>query len=822
MPKVFLSHSSKDKLSYVKPVVDRLIKDLGTHSVIYDEYTFEAGMKSMEEIERGLNNTDLFVVFLSNSALESDWVKLELSQANELLNKEQLERIYPIIIDKSIDISDKRIPEWLEIYNLRFINRAVTTANMIKERLREISWKFHPRLKEKEEIFVGRNDYIKAFEERIDSLDKAVPVCFIASGIKNIGRAALLKHCFYKAKIVPKSHQMPVIYLDYRESLEDFIYKLYDLGYTNDVDLSNFINISLERKKLVALQLIKDIQQQKQKVFIRDEGCIVNHECQIADWFLDLLDRLPYRDRITFGILSKFRVFMKDFWRRENIYTIEVAELEKKERDGLLKRYLEFEELSLEVDDKKFISNLLKGYPEQVFFAVDIIKQKGITYLKNESNLLASYNREKIASILMDYETDNEAMEFLYLLSGFDYISIGFILEVVENDQYYIKKLDEFFNRAICEFAGINKEYVRVNETIRDYMQRTDIKIADKHKSKMNDKLHEFLKDPNIDNYDIPQFLFSMKELLISGMPIDNNYLIPSLYLKTMSELYEKKNNYKDVIKFADRALENESFMDNRIIFEIRSLLCLSLAKLQDKRILDEVQKITGADHHFLLAYYYRQIGKNDKALEQLNDSLKKRKKFAKAKRELVQVYINLQEYPKATELAKENYGNDKRNPYHIHAYFSCLIKSEKSEENRRLLSELLDNMKKITSEKAKDMLLRCEAQFEAFYNDDEENALMIINRSICEYPNLSYARLVKFDICERFNRLEDMKEILSYFEGNVDHKRRFHNVIVTFTAVIMAANHNVSGAAKYFRENIRNYTDQAIERFEQRLMRYN
>ena len=35
-------------------------------------------MKSMDEIASGLNETDLFVVFLSKSALKSEWVQKEL------------------------------------------------------------------------------------------------------------------------------------------------------------------------------------------------------------------------------------------------------------------------------------------------------------------------------------------------------------------------------------------------------------------------------------------------------------------------------------------------------------------------------------------------------------------------------------------------------------------------------------------------------------------------------------------------------------------------------------------------------------------------
>ena len=55
MANIFLSHSSKDKERYVRIVAEKLEKEFDEHSIHYDEHTFEAGMKSLEEIEKGLN-----------------------------------------------------------------------------------------------------------------------------------------------------------------------------------------------------------------------------------------------------------------------------------------------------------------------------------------------------------------------------------------------------------------------------------------------------------------------------------------------------------------------------------------------------------------------------------------------------------------------------------------------------------------------------------------------------------------------------------------------------------------------------------------------
>lgn len=89
---------------------------------------------------------------------------------------------------------------------------------------------------------------------------------------------------------------------------------------------------------------------------------------------------------------------------------------------------------------------------------------------------------------------------------------------------------------------------------------------------------------------------------------------------------------------------------------------------------MDEIQKLEYYDKLFLTAFYYRQVGKADRALEKLNELLKYRPEMSKAKREKILVLKNLQQYEEATILAKENYYQYSDNPYHIQAYFDCLI----------------------------------------------------------------------------------------------------------------------------------------------------
>ncbi|MBK7101024.1 MAG: toll/interleukin-1 receptor domain-containing protein [Flavobacteriales bacterium] len=78
MPKAFLSHSSAQKL-FVEEVATQLKDDC-----LIDSKSFEEGLESLDEILNALGRTDLFVLFIAEEALESEWVRKEIVTAKRL------------------------------------------------------------------------------------------------------------------------------------------------------------------------------------------------------------------------------------------------------------------------------------------------------------------------------------------------------------------------------------------------------------------------------------------------------------------------------------------------------------------------------------------------------------------------------------------------------------------------------------------------------------------------------------------------------------------------------------------------------------------
>lgn len=176
---------------------------------------------------------------MSDKALNSSWVQDELASVESLVEEKKKFQICPIIIDSIVKYDDNRIPEWMrEAYNIQRICSQTNASNVIKQRMLEISYEKHPRLKERDLFFVGRNEYLRSFEERMDDLESETPVTVIASGIEGIGRGTFLKHSLLKSNVVKETYSFSYIVLKADESNEDFILKLYDLGFITDIEVT--------------------------------------------------------------------------------------------------------------------------------------------------------------------------------------------------------------------------------------------------------------------------------------------------------------------------------------------------------------------------------------------------------------------------------------------------------------------------------------------------------------------------------------------------------------------------------------------------------
>jgi tetratricopeptide (TPR) repeat protein len=759
MMKAFLSHSSRDKESYVRVVANRL----GTERAIFDEVTFEEGMQTFDEIHKNLDQSDLFVLFISDAALSSAWVKMELEAAFSLLRDGNLQRLFPIIIDPNVTYADPRLPDWMRReYNLKYIGQPTVAARRIEHQLRELSWQLHPRLQQRERIFVGRNELIKLFEERMDAIGRPTPVCLIAAGIKGVGRKALLRNCLKKSNIVPEGYQPPSISLSNDESIEDFLQRLYDLGLSKTIDLSGLLARPVSEKAKLGAELLRDIARAREVVFVMDNDCIVTHD-GIVPWFGQLLQEIRAIERPVLGIAAKNRLFSRNRPSSDSVLTLQVPELETAERGGLLKRYADFIQVDLSVQDLRFLADLLTGLPEQVFYTVDLIEEQGIGAVKKNSVQIVEFTTQRILTVLNEVERDEQAIDFLALLAEFDFVSEEMVFKIAGDTEENRRRVARFFSLAICEPLGAAREYLRLNDAVRDYVQRS-YSLPDTYKDRLNEHLSEFLKDYSPDERDAGDVLYSVRAALLRGELVESKYLIPSHFLKTIKELYDNEQRSVQVITLADRALQSSLYMDPAIESEIRTFLCLALARRRDARFFAELKKIpliSDSDAQFLQGFFQRHVGNLVRAIEHFQSALVARRNFSRAKNELARILIQLEDFDTALPLAASSYDGAPHNTYFIRTYFEALVRVAHSKERGEMLRKLLDQLRRFTVKHADEMFLNAQAQYAAFYERNFDHAIALLDEAGNIADNPAYHLFTKLQIYRAARRKREMRQVL-------------------------------------------------------------
>ncbi|WP_040918334.1 toll/interleukin-1 receptor domain-containing protein [Leptonema illini] len=326
MGKIFLSHSSKDK-----DRIGQIANALGPDVVIYDELSFDDGQAIVDEIENGLDNSDMFVLFISDASLNSTWVNRELAAAQTRFRDNVL-RFLPIIIDQKVNYTDPRIPDWVrETYILRYNGSLKKIIRLIKQKRIERSWQLFPHLRQKDRLFVGRNAIIDNIESKLYHVTDKRPNTIIASGIKRIGRKSTVIHTLRKNGYIGETYSPNIITLDRHSNIDNLLLALSDIGICENIITPKDLLCSIPEKIQTTATLLSLIAEAKEIIVIEDSGCIISPENEIADWFVKLSELTHPINQILNIITTPYRLHQTSINHLPILY-FHIPELE---REGL-------------------------------------------------------------------------------------------------------------------------------------------------------------------------------------------------------------------------------------------------------------------------------------------------------------------------------------------------------------------------------------------------------------------------------------------------------------------------------------------------------
>jgi hypothetical protein len=754
MAKAFLSHSSSDKL-----LVKKIAKQLGDGCVL-DEISFEAGRKTLDEIFSHLSKTDIFVLFISNESLKSPWVQKEINKAKENISSDIIDRVFAIIIDKSITYRDERIPQWLsDPYNLKYIENENIILKKIRQHLFEINFKRSKYNAEIEKLFIGRNEQIQKFENDINNLDNWIPTYIIAYYyFEGIGRRTFLKNVLRKSNFMSYIKEPFIITIDSKESIENFIYKLNSISEIDEIIKYDFSIKSIDEKIKIARDLVIQFIDNQEIIFIVDEGGIVLPNGYIVDWFKQIVSDNCFNNRLSFCLISKYHPEERRLKNERKSLVYRIQELSNSETKNLFIKLLTIYGLGgIDVDDKQFFIDRLTGSPSQVIFAVN---QIGIDLLsaKKHINDIIEFS-DNFSNIILTHIKENDplAYQMVILLSQEEIVSREIIVKVFGDNETTESAMQILYDLSIFNFVLSDYEYLKLNTAISDYVSRSRLELDASYKEKLR-MVSKALLTEDLDDvlrYDYSSFIMTIQGMIEQHQKVPSKYFIPSLIIKNIIKKYDK-GEYHYVIKICLQLLENSRNYDEQIIWETEYRLTLAYARTKDERFFDHIGYFNNTtsklDYYFLLGFYHRHKNEKDLALEYYNKVLDINSNHSRAKREKVIILLSKGEYQEALDLARGNYEKRRTNIYHIHSYFVCIIRRRimMSEKEISILNELIAAAEKSSDIKAEDIARCMKGEYEYYINNNMPKASSILKEAIKLNNNKVYPRKSLLEIYKR------------------------------------------------------------------------
>jgi tetratricopeptide (TPR) repeat protein len=759
--KFFLSHSSSDKDGYVRQVADRL----GDRAA-YDEYSFESGMETLDEIFRTMDASDIFVLFISDAALNSAWVQREIVNGKRQIDEDRTKRFVPILIDKGVSHLDARIPDWIrDRYNIRLVAKPVVALRRLNTAFAQLSLSRHPSLERRQRLFVGRNKELSAFERRFDDYTKSVPAAVVVSGMREVGRKTFMLQGLKKTNKIAQTYVPISISLQPEDGIEGLISKIYDIGfYPSDMDISSLSTASVDEKKDMLLRLLTELYKQNEVLLVDDWRSIVRYGGEVSEWFVEICDLVPANHTVL-AVASASRPKMGAKVAGDTIFSVRLSELDPDERMGLMVRYLREVEGKFDIEASAYapFKKALNGYPEQAIYAGQLIASEGLSAAQLRLSDIHEFSRLKASVHVEKYDDDKDRREFMELLSWFEFLSIELIGRLaVMVDLPLMQYVDELLDDAVCDLVGSVGEYVRLNDIIRDYLARGSSEIPPRYARAITVLSREIFSGQFAD-YDYSEKYAAVRISLLQGIEVPESLLITAQLFGAIAQKY-KNRRYSDVIELCDRVMQRDNY-EQYIKAQVRHYLCMALARTRDNRFLSEVQSIRGEEHNYVLGFYYRMVGRYDEALNRLSRAISDGRWEENAKREIVLIYNITENYTEAFSLARESYRKYPSNAITVQAYFEVLLNVPRSEEILAELKSTLETIGKLTSEKAEEIGICMRARHVFTVEQDSSRAFSILDEGISRFPKSPYPLLAKLEFGMSLKRLDLLDSTLKLFK---------------------------------------------------------
>lgn len=578
------------------------------------------------------------------------------------------------------------------------VKESSNSAEDIRREIAQVHSQVFQTSKGRYGYFVGRNNEIEQFQNLLYSERAAKINALVVSGRPGVGREAYVRECIRREK-GEENYEPYILSMGKNGNIELFLVQLNSIHHLYDEEyFINILNSETDEKVNAAVRLLNELFENDNYLLLYDDGAAcVRYNRWLSDWFKSVITNPMLKGGMHLYVISNISVSYSRIKADDDVAFITLYGLTLSDRKKLLyKRALELA-ISLTEEQVAFLADELVYSPSQLMKAVEDIKTKEYKNVKQNISNYRNVGDKKIMSLVNSYTTSDhpEARNILVLLSRIEYVNNKILYSVFKGMEKEVDaEIDRFMSDGIVERFGEWMDLIRLDSSISDFIRRNKIDYTDKSLSGLVvSTLDEIIDNTPKITEDYAVYLYKLKKGIQRGTIDKESYLVPSVLVNTIAESYDEKN-WPQTIDMCENVLDAHTNYFEDVYHEIKYWYCLALARTQTgDKFYQTVQDFFGADYHFLKGFYLR-IGRQfSMAEDEYSKALKINPSFARVKREMVIVLQAQHKFRDALELAELNYEKDPENPYHINAYFRCLVRKPGiTEDDRKLLRQLKED----------------------------------------------------------------------------------------------------------------------------------
>ncbi len=751
MVKVFLSHSSKQK-----EYVEKIASYIGLDYVQMDKFDFEAGRMILDEIDKSIGCSNLFVLLISEDGLESNWIKHEITEVRDYIDEGKV-FFMPFIIDESTQFDDSRIKPWIRnSITERYLN-PLMLSRVIRRKLREIIWETESSAEAKKRIFVGREKEISDMYRKLYENTEQQRRGIIVTGLPHIGRKRLLTE-FLLLKLQNSFHASytPLeVQLTDTDSVEEFIKQLND--YSRLYDLPQLYDIMAEGRDkcvAVAVNLLNSISGYRERVLVNDNGSIVLSNGVLSDWFQAVIQNRDLVNRVIVLVASRYSLSPLALRNIPQLQASSIHSLPRMDMIALFNAYASALEYKCDKESVEEFVDKIAGYPEQVFAIVDTLNEGGKSAVTYELPKIQKMFDNDHRFMLKLVEMEKNVSQTLVLMSRFEFVTVDILDVILDYD--IVEALASLRRLGLLDSFGTSGQYLRIDQSLADYVQRIKLPLDSKYEAKLQAFSREVIKETDINSLDLATDLFRLKKMISdTRLSISPQFLLPSVALKVIIDEYRKRS-YGNVIEIADRLLKDykrNSF--ESVLYSIHYWLCLSLCKTKSPRLMDEVKYFSNNKYSywFLKGFYHRNKYQYDDALKCYNKALsfasnRRARYLSKSEHEITVVKMKMGDFSGALDIAERSYKTFRWNSFHIAAYFRCYVRMKDCDIDK--LNDLIEEMEQSYDPHKNIVLSSMKAEMAFYYEHNFPKSVEMFKKLFASSsdPFMNYAIDSFRDVC--------------------------------------------------------------------------